>query len=426
MMVHKGEKAHQCDICSKTFTQKYTLTKHLRIHSGETPYKCNICPQSFRLYGRLVIHLNRHKGVTPFSCTLCPKSFGCAGSLRSHLENLHTKEGPYKCLVCLKEFVCIKYLTIHMKQHTAENKCVVCSKTFSHKCHLNIHARLHTGNRPYKCEVCLFTFIYKKQLHKHVCDEAVVDRRMLTSHNNVNTDNDIVQRNIGENTIVMGTSDEHCGNSLSIRDSTCPGELSSSAGTGQPQKQHHHDRLNMGGILVGISASKSNLIKLEHGHDSTKQNTSTTFPEMLHTSSTQIKREHSHDNCPEMLHPSSSQIKREHDLDLGGAKLATHNSYQDIPLPTSTQIKLEHGHDASKVNTNNNSPGVLSSASIRDKPNQLYVKSDLVSTSSSLKTKPVRLRGLIGKQVHTCVVCKKPFTSKSHLMAHDALFHPLT
>merc|ERR1712130_448294 len=43
----KKEKPFSCSICLKRFTQKHSLTDHMRIHSGEKPYKCRVCKKAF-------------------------------------------------------------------------------------------------------------------------------------------------------------------------------------------------------------------------------------------------------------------------------------------------------------------------------------------------------------------------------------------
>ena len=47
-MVHAQMKAHQCQICSRTFTQKKYLKAHFsRVHDQNKYFKCDYCNKSF-------------------------------------------------------------------------------------------------------------------------------------------------------------------------------------------------------------------------------------------------------------------------------------------------------------------------------------------------------------------------------------------
>ena len=50
------KKPYNCDICGKSFTQNYNLSKHYRMHSGETLYKCKVCGKAFHDSGNLTKH----------------------------------------------------------------------------------------------------------------------------------------------------------------------------------------------------------------------------------------------------------------------------------------------------------------------------------------------------------------------------------
>lgn len=55
-----GERPYRCSMCSRTFSDSSTLTKHCRIHSGEKPYQCDYCPLNFSQSGNLSRHLKLH------------------------------------------------------------------------------------------------------------------------------------------------------------------------------------------------------------------------------------------------------------------------------------------------------------------------------------------------------------------------------
>lgn len=50
-MVHMpAEVLFECTVCSKKFTRKAHLKRHLRIHEPEKPYKCPHCDYRFVVY----------------------------------------------------------------------------------------------------------------------------------------------------------------------------------------------------------------------------------------------------------------------------------------------------------------------------------------------------------------------------------------
>ncbi|OAD71573.1 C2H2-type zinc finger transcription factor [Phycomyces blakesleeanus NRRL 1555(-)] len=63
-------KVHQCLFCSKTFTRKYDLSRHVRTHTGDKPYECPHCRKAFfRTDGR-----TRHFQIE-VSCRNSPEVF---------------------------------------------------------------------------------------------------------------------------------------------------------------------------------------------------------------------------------------------------------------------------------------------------------------------------------------------------------------
>ena len=57
--------------CTKTYSRKEHLTKHLKAHQGvepERPYFCRECGKSFTRKEHLLRHTRGHTGETPFGC----------------------------------------------------------------------------------------------------------------------------------------------------------------------------------------------------------------------------------------------------------------------------------------------------------------------------------------------------------------------
>ena len=133
-----------CQICSRSFFHKGTLTRHLKSHKSNF---CNICKQHFPHRTKF----STHTCVPPVlsqrvskSCELCGKTFANPSALRIHYV-VHTGEKPYRCSLCGKGFTQKGNLKCHLRIHTGERpfRCVKCGKTFTQKVNLNHHLMAH-------------------------------------------------------------------------------------------------------------------------------------------------------------------------------------------------------------------------------------------------------------------------------------------
>ncbi|XP_077289236.1 uncharacterized protein LOC143913377 [Arctopsyche grandis] len=162
------KKRHKCDVCLKTFTQRSSLSRHLKYHTGENLFKCDVCSKSFISKSSLDVHMSIHTGIRPYKCDICFKSFTSKCHLCVHMS-IHSGVKPHTCDVCLKSFTRISSLSRHLKSHTGDTpfKCDVCLKSFTRKENLGLHMTVHT-RYIHTCDICSKTFTMKYNLFTHM------------------------------------------------------------------------------------------------------------------------------------------------------------------------------------------------------------------------------------------------------------------
>jgi len=143
------EVSYVCPLCSKPFSQKSSLSRHMKIHE--------ISEGHF--------------------CTNCPKSFAAARDLRKHVDIVHlNKAEEYKreCPIC---HIRVQQLKTHIRFiHRNEGKnsefngvCSICYKTFSNDYKVKRHIEtVHEGVKHYQCHICPKKFYERKDLGRHV------------------------------------------------------------------------------------------------------------------------------------------------------------------------------------------------------------------------------------------------------------------
>ena len=111
-----------CSKCSKEFTSKSGLSRHMQLHIGQFRFFCDACRKGYNNNTAYKSHMAKHEGVK-YKCDVCTKSFGRKELLRDH-KSVHTGMFRFQCNLWLRD---------HKSVHTGmfRFQCNLCGKGFN-------------------------------------------------------------------------------------------------------------------------------------------------------------------------------------------------------------------------------------------------------------------------------------------------------
>ncbi|XP_063054532.1 zinc finger protein 407 [Engraulis encrasicolus] len=172
---HTGSKPFSCKICNFATAQLGDARNHVKRHLGMREYKCHICGWAFVMKKHLSTHLLGKHGVgrpkeRKYECDLCDRSFSERWALNNHMK-LHTGDKPFKCAwpSCHYAFLTLSAMKDHYRTHTGEKSflCDLCGFAGGTRHALTKHRRQHTGERPFRCQLCNFASTTQSHLTRH-------------------------------------------------------------------------------------------------------------------------------------------------------------------------------------------------------------------------------------------------------------------
>ncbi|XP_067674559.1 zinc finger protein 595-like [Haliotis asinina] len=198
LVTHMGLKPFSCEVCGKSFPERYILTKHMKSHSTVRHYECKLCNSAFKRGDNLKRHLKVTHNVDPekyeiknitstksktYTCKKCDVNFTDEDEFKQH-KKTHNEKMPAICSMCGKLFTNMVHLKSHMKIHAnwRPYMCETCGKTFTENSQLKKHIRIHTGEKPYSCQFCDKSFSQSCSLNNHMKSHQFVGDTPFKCH----------------------------------------------------------------------------------------------------------------------------------------------------------------------------------------------------------------------------------------------------
>ncbi|KAK3595055.1 hypothetical protein CHS0354_002341 [Potamilus streckersoni] len=159
-----------CTICDFMAEHAYVIKRHMMRHNTSGATTCDICGKMYKDQYILKMHIKmvHLPAEVLFECTTCSKKFTRKAHLKRHLR-IHDPEKPFKCPHCdyrgCEKSDISKHLLIHEEP---KHLCEVCGKTFRHIKNKELHVKRHNGQRDYKCGVCDFYGYTFTDIRKHI------------------------------------------------------------------------------------------------------------------------------------------------------------------------------------------------------------------------------------------------------------------
>lgn len=198
-------KAFFCGFCSKSYSQKANVHRHVRMHTKDRPHRCMHCDRWFPCANTLKRHIQMH--TKPFKCEKCTCAFSRKFFLEAHMKNHSEKErlednpdyalledkSGYFCKHCDKILSKRYRMMNHVKLHLSKRlfECPTCNKCFS--CHYLLIKHRKTHNKPHVCVVCgeaftrkFFLMLHRKKMHNF--QKNIIETKDEPDENKMETD----------------------------------------------------------------------------------------------------------------------------------------------------------------------------------------------------------------------------------------------
>lgn len=167
---HKGKKVFlECLQCNSGLPRWNTMMIHIKNHAEpkiKQFFSCEICSKTFKSKISLSTHILSHRGERNFVCKFsgCTKTYLTKYQLKFHEREVHTPENKRKfvCGICKSRFASSSTLKIHQSQRHNDFKksfiCDICGTKLATRGSLKYHLSTHlTDDSPYRvqCKICL-------------------------------------------------------------------------------------------------------------------------------------------------------------------------------------------------------------------------------------------------------------------------------